>query len=108
MSASRVTRKRWHCPGFIPGKRELIFASITSSSRTTLLLEKPTGTSRGAIEDTLIRTNLEPVLTLSNSINGASAGESTVRARFTLNGEIYGNGWLGSTAIGVSSGKILS
>ena len=58
----------------------------------------PTDTKRGTLLGTLMRANS----------SGPPSGSRTTTARFSDSPEMYGNGWAGSTASGVSTGKICS
>ena len=79
----------------IPGNSWPRWAAITCSSGTN---RSPSGitTNRGSRSGTLTRANRRSPVT----------GSRRSTARFSERFEMYGNGWPGSTASGVSTGKI--
>ena len=95
-SSLRVTRKVCTPSTSMPGKSRLRCSPITSSSGTKRSL--PTGTKRAKIGGTLTRAKCSlPVF-----------GLRTSTAMFSDSPEMYGNGWAGSTASGVRTGKTRS
>jgi len=71
--------------------------SSTGRKREARLLDS-TATSRGTLLGTLTRANS----------SGPPAGSRTTTARLSDSPEMYGNGCAGSTASGVSTGKMWS
>ena len=94
-SALRLTRKVAVDSTSIPGKSWPRWAAITCSSGTN---RSPSGmtTNRGSRSGTFTRANRRSPVT----------GSRRSTARFSERFEMYGNGWPGSTASGVSTGKI--
>src|SRR6266540_2346198 len=97
MSASRVTRKGWASTTTMPGKSWSRCAMTTCSSGTNVE-PSASGTKRGRMSGTLTRANSGRWL----------AGSRTVTASDSDRLEMYGKGWPGSTASGVSTGKTWS
>ena len=95
-SALRDTRNVWHCSMFIPGNSRPRFAVITSSINTKRV-EPGTDMKRGKFCGILTRAKRR------SCVRGSLAMMARLRARL----EMYGNGCAGSTASGVSTGKIL-
>ena len=99
MSALRVTRKAWCSTTSIPWKSSPMCAAMSSSAGTkaySFSSPRSTRTKRGTLSGILTRAK-------------CSMPESTSRmitARLRLRPEMYGNGCAGSTASGVSTGKI--
>ena len=72
---------------------------MTSSTGTNLRNPSfPVSTKRGILEGTFTRANNSSLV----------SGFTTTTARFRDNPEMYGNGWEGSTARGVRTGKIFA
>ena len=96
-SASRVTRNGWCASTSIPGNSAPSLAAMTCSSSTK---RSPSGsaTKRGSSGGTFTRAKRSSPLD----------GSRTVTARFSDRFEMYGKGCAGSTARGVSTGKISS
>ena len=93
MSPSRVTRKVARSGRSMPGKSQLRKWEITlSSGRRSPSL--PIRTKRGSVSGTLTRAKR----------SSPESGSRTVTPRLSERPEMYGNGWPGPTASGVSTG----
>ena len=94
-SALRVTRKAWHCTISIPGNRRGKLA-LTISSMLTNVNESGNWKKRGKVCGSFTRANR----------SSPDFGSRTTMAKLSAKLEMYGNGCAGSTASGVSTGKI--
>ena len=95
-SALRVTRNAAASSITIPANSVCSWAMISSS--TGRKRDSSTSTSRGNTVGTLTRAKRR------SSLSGS--GSDTIAAMLRARLEMYGNGWLGSTASGVSTGKM--
>ncbi len=94
-SASRVTRKSERSRISIPGKSSGRWCASTCSIGTRRP-PRPTGRKRGSPSGTLTRAKRSSPV----------SGSRTKTATLIVSGEMYGKGWPGPTASGVSTGKI--
>src|SRR4051794_8732759 len=99
-SALRVTRNRWWATTSRPGNRCGRCAAMRSSSGRNVAPPStaPTGTNRGTLLGTFTRAKCD----------APASGSRTETARLSESPLMYGNGWAGSTASGVRTGKTWS
>ena len=95
-SALRVTRNVATSSITMPANSVGRWAMISSSAGTKR--DSSTSNRRGNTVGTLTRAKRR------SSISGS--GSATIAATLSASSEMYGNGWLGSTASGVSTGKM--
>ena len=93
-SASRVTRNRCASRISVPGKRRSRWAKISSSIK----IQSP-------LPNCTIRPRIVGTFTRASEISWSSCARSRIASE-RLSELISGNGWPGSTARGVSTGKI--
>src|SRR5262249_502150 len=100
MSLSRVTRKAAACSSFIPGNKVGGWVRMTVSRAVKTWRGPPGSAGRGTK-----RASTAGTCTTANSLS-ASPGRSSSTARLSDLLSRCGNGWPGSMASGVSTGKI--
>ena len=99
MSALRVTRNTWCSTTSMPWNRSWRCAAMMSSAGTNAYSSGPprsTRTKRGTLCGIFTRAKC----------SWPESRSRMITARFRLSPEMYGNGWAGSTARGVRTGKI--